>query len=52
MRAKVVGGCLQEGGSFPIYFYIFEKGWGGLNNILTKYIGCITIRGRLQERIR
>ena len=26
MCAKVVGGGLQEGGGFPIYFFIFERG--------------------------
>ena len=30
-------GCLQEGGDFPIYFFIFEG--GGLNKILSKYMG-------------
>ena len=37
MCAKVIGGGLQEGGGFPIYFFIFQKG-GGLNKIMSKYM--------------
>ena len=62
MCAKVVGGGLQEkGGGFPIYFFIFERGWLKQNSVKVDAEGATYKKrgwgglqegGGLQERIR
>ena len=46
MCAKVVGGGFQEGGGFPIAFFIFERGWLKRNSVKV-YRGWLTRRGLL-----
>ena len=52
-KSGTAGGGLQEGGGFPIYFYIFERGWLKQNSVKVHVYGVgLQEGGGLQEQIQ